>query len=183
MTGNLLLELGEVEKAQHCLGRWQQLFKSKIPHWAQLVRAIVVCPEVGHSKYMTAAQLFPGTQSRDLYLKVRKPLKPLLLTLTILSGNRGTSHAALHCRDQVRALHSSRGSRRAVHDRPVRRGGGGRRGQEAHQPCNRGRSFQSRRVAGFEDNRKMSIEADHLKMWSFSAIILYSFIHLLIIMC
>ena len=82
----------------------------------------------------------------------------LLLTLTILSGNRGTPHAALHCRDQVRALHSSRGSRRAVHDRPVRRGGGGRRGQEAHQPCNRGRSFQPRGVAGIEDNRKMSID-------------------------
>jgi len=52
MTGNLLLELGEVEKAQHCLGR-----------------AIVISPEIGHTKYMTAAQLFPGTQSRDLYLK------------------------------------------------------------------------------------------------------------------
>lgn len=52
MTGNLLLELGEVERAQHCLGR-----------------AIVVAPEEGHTKYMTAAQLFPGTQARDLYLK------------------------------------------------------------------------------------------------------------------
>ena len=36
-----------------------------------LFRAIVISPDVGHTKYMTAAQLFPGTQSRDLYLKVR----------------------------------------------------------------------------------------------------------------
>ena len=74
MTGNLLLELGEVEKAQQCLGRW---FQAKLPETTlhppnlNLFRAIVVSPQVGHTKYMTAAQLFPGTQSRDLYLKVR----------------------------------------------------------------------------------------------------------------
>jgi len=52
MTGNLLLELGEVEKAQQCLGR-----------------AIFVEPESGHAKYLTAAQLFSGVEARDLYLK------------------------------------------------------------------------------------------------------------------
>jgi len=52
MCGNLLLELGEIEKAQQCLGR-----------------AIFVEPESGHSKYMTAAQLFSGPEARDLYLK------------------------------------------------------------------------------------------------------------------
>jgi len=52
MTGNLLLEVGEIEKAQQCLGR-----------------AIFVQPESGHTKYMTAAQLFTGTEARDLYLK------------------------------------------------------------------------------------------------------------------
>jgi len=52
MSGNLLLELGQIEKAQQCLGR-----------------AIFVAPDCGHTKYMTAAQLFQGTDSRDLYLK------------------------------------------------------------------------------------------------------------------
>lgn len=52
MCANLLLERGEVEKAQHCLGR-----------------AITVQPESGFSKYLTAGQLFTGTSSRDLYLK------------------------------------------------------------------------------------------------------------------
>eukprot|EP00090_Calanus_glacialis_P022860 TRINITY_DN3519_c0_g1_i1.p1 TRINITY_DN3519_c0_g1~~TRINITY_DN3519_c0_g1_i1.p1 ORF type:complete len:379 (+),score=147.35 TRINITY_DN3519_c0_g1_i1:51-1139(+) len=52
MSANLLLEQGEVEKAQHCLGR-----------------AITVQPESGHTKYMTAAQLFSGVESRDLYCK------------------------------------------------------------------------------------------------------------------
>jgi len=77
MTGNLLLELGEVEKAQHCLGR-----------------AIVVCPEVGHSKYMTAAQLFPGTQSRDLYLKGIEVLHTLPSTAETKS-ELSTAHVAL----------------------------------------------------------------------------------------
>jgi len=52
MSANLLLERGEVEKAQHCLGR-----------------AITVQPEIGSSKYLTAAQLFSGAESRDLYCK------------------------------------------------------------------------------------------------------------------
>jgi len=52
MSGNLLLELGQVEKAQQCLGR-----------------AIFVLPDSGHSKYLTAAQLFTGTDARDLYIK------------------------------------------------------------------------------------------------------------------
>ena len=52
MCANLLLEQGEVEKAQHCLGR-----------------AITVQPDVGFSKYLTAGQLFSGTDSRDLYCK------------------------------------------------------------------------------------------------------------------
>jgi len=52
MCANLLLERGEVENAQHCLGR-----------------AITVQPEIGHTKYLTAAQLFTGLESRDLYQK------------------------------------------------------------------------------------------------------------------
>lgn len=52
MSGNLLLEVGQVEGAQQCLGR-----------------AIHLAPESGHTKYMTAAQLFSGTEARDLYLK------------------------------------------------------------------------------------------------------------------
>jgi len=52
MSANLLLEMGEVEKAQHCLGR-----------------AITVQPNTGHTKYMTAAQLFSGVECRDLYCK------------------------------------------------------------------------------------------------------------------
>jgi len=52
MCANLLLEQGEVEKAQHCLGR-----------------AITVQPDTGFSKYLTAGQLFSGTDSRDLYCK------------------------------------------------------------------------------------------------------------------
>lgn len=52
MCANLLLERGEVEKAQHCLGR-----------------AITVQPDSGFSKYLTAGQLFTGISSRDLYLK------------------------------------------------------------------------------------------------------------------
>jgi len=52
MSGNLLLELGEVEKAQQCLGR-----------------AIHLQPQAGHTKYLTAAQLFTGQDSLSLYLK------------------------------------------------------------------------------------------------------------------
>jgi len=52
MCANLLLERGEVERAQHCLGR-----------------AITVQPESGHTKYLTAAQIFTGVESRDLYCK------------------------------------------------------------------------------------------------------------------
>jgi len=52
MSGNLLLELGQTESAQQCLGR-----------------AIHLSPESGHTKYMTAGQLFTGIDSRNLYLK------------------------------------------------------------------------------------------------------------------
>ena len=52
MCANLLLECGEVEKVQHCLGR-----------------AITVHPESGFSKYLRAGQLFTRTSNRDLYLK------------------------------------------------------------------------------------------------------------------
>lgn len=52
MSANLLLERGELEKAQHCLGR-----------------AITVQPESGHTKYLTAAQVFSGATSRSLYCK------------------------------------------------------------------------------------------------------------------
>lgn len=52
MSANLLLERGEVERAKHCLGR-----------------AITVQPECGHTKYLTAGQLFSGATSRELYTK------------------------------------------------------------------------------------------------------------------
>jgi len=52
MSGNLLLELGQVSEAQQCLGR-----------------AIFVEPDSGYRKYLTAAQLFSATEARDLYLK------------------------------------------------------------------------------------------------------------------
>merc|ERR1712130_736572 len=77
MTGNLLLELGEVEKAQQCMGR-----------------AIVISPDVGHTKYMTAAQLFPGTHSRDLYLKGIELLHTLPSTAET-KAELSTAHVAL----------------------------------------------------------------------------------------
>ena len=46
MSANLLLERGEVERAQHCLGR-----------------AITVHPESGHTKYLTAGQGRTGVVS------------------------------------------------------------------------------------------------------------------------
>jgi len=52
LTSSLLLDMGEVEQAQHCLGR-----------------AIYVEPHSGHSKYLTMAQLMTGVESRDLYRK------------------------------------------------------------------------------------------------------------------
>ena len=53
MCANLLLERGEMEKAQYCLGR-----------------AITVQPESGFSKYFAAGQLFTGTGNQDFYLKM-----------------------------------------------------------------------------------------------------------------
>ena len=52
MSANLLLERGELERAKHCLGR-----------------AITVQPDSGHTKYLTAGQLFSGATSRELYTK------------------------------------------------------------------------------------------------------------------
>ena len=52
MSANLLLERGELERAKHCLGR-----------------AITVQPDSGHTKYLTAGQLFSGVTSRELYTK------------------------------------------------------------------------------------------------------------------
>jgi len=63
MCANLLLERGEVEKAQHCLGR-----------------AITVQPDSGFTKYLTAGQLFSGTDSRDLYSKAIEIMKVSLAT-------------------------------------------------------------------------------------------------------
>ena len=54
---------GDVDSAQHCLGR-----------------AIVVQPEVGHTKYMSLAQLMSGTEARDLYMKGKSLCVPELLT-------------------------------------------------------------------------------------------------------
>ena len=47
-----MLELGEVERAQQCLGR-----------------AIYLQPEQGHTKYLSLAQLLTGSEARDLYNK------------------------------------------------------------------------------------------------------------------
>merc|ERR1719210_2948160 len=73
MSANLLLERGEVERAQHCLGR-----------------AITVSPDAGHTKYLTAAQLWPGTTSRDLYLKAVE-----LLTREGLNTQLSSAYVAL----------------------------------------------------------------------------------------
>jgi len=73
MSANLLLERGELERAQHCLGR-----------------AITVSPDTGHTKYLTAAQLWTGTTSRDLYLKAVE-----LLTREGLSTQLSSAYVAL----------------------------------------------------------------------------------------
>ena len=57
MSANLLLERGEVEKAQHCLGR-----------------AITVQPDSGHTKYLTAGQGRTGVVSIS-YIVMRTQLK------------------------------------------------------------------------------------------------------------
>ena len=49
LSASLLLELGEVERAQQCLGR-----------------AIFLSPEEGHTKYLSLAQLLTGTQVQHL---------------------------------------------------------------------------------------------------------------------
>ncbi|GFO37931.1 upf0661 tpr repeat-containing protein c16d10.01c, partial [Plakobranchus ocellatus] len=51
-SASLLLELGNVESAKHCLGR-----------------AVEVCPESGFSKYMTLGQLMEGSTAVQCYLK------------------------------------------------------------------------------------------------------------------
>ncbi|KAL5017057.1 hypothetical protein ScPMuIL_006646 [Solemya velum] len=51
-TGTLLLELGNTEGAKQCFGR-----------------AVEVCPESGHSKYMYLGQLFEGSQAVDCFQK------------------------------------------------------------------------------------------------------------------
>eukprot|EP00088_Acartia_fossae_P065902 TRINITY_DN813_c0_g1_i1.p1 TRINITY_DN813_c0_g1~~TRINITY_DN813_c0_g1_i1.p1 ORF type:complete len:377 (-),score=93.86 TRINITY_DN813_c0_g1_i1:195-1325(-) len=52
LTSGLLLDMGQVESAQHCLGR-----------------AIYLQPDEGHSKYLSLAQIMAGAESRDLYRK------------------------------------------------------------------------------------------------------------------
>jgi len=52
LTAGLLLELGQIDSAQQCLGR-----------------AIFLQPNEGHSKYLTLAQILSGSESRDLYRK------------------------------------------------------------------------------------------------------------------
>jgi len=52
LTAGLLLDMGEVESAQNCLGR-----------------AIHLEPDSGHSKYLSLAQLMTGAQSRDMCRK------------------------------------------------------------------------------------------------------------------
>jgi len=52
LTAGLLLEMGQIDSAQQCLGR-----------------AIHLQPHEGHSKYLTMAQILSGSESRDLYRK------------------------------------------------------------------------------------------------------------------
>jgi len=52
LTSGLLLDMGQIESAQHCLGR-----------------AIFLQPDSGHSKYLSLAQLMSGAESRDLFRK------------------------------------------------------------------------------------------------------------------
>eukprot|EP00092_Neocalanus_flemingeri_P029936 GFUD01032502.1.p1 GENE.GFUD01032502.1~~GFUD01032502.1.p1 ORF type:complete len:362 (+),score=138.10 GFUD01032502.1:53-1138(+) len=78
MSANLLLERGEVEKAQHCLGR-----------------AITVQPEFGHSKYMTAAQLFSGVECRELYCKGVELLLAGEAAASAVSAELSTAYVAL----------------------------------------------------------------------------------------
>jgi len=52
LTAGLLLEMGQIDSAEQCLGR-----------------AIYLQPNEGHSKYLTLAQILSGTESRDLYRK------------------------------------------------------------------------------------------------------------------
>ncbi|KAK3741305.1 hypothetical protein RRG08_034350 [Elysia crispata] len=51
-SSSLLLELGDMESAKHCLGR-----------------AVQVCPEIGFSKYMTLGQLMEGATAVQCYQK------------------------------------------------------------------------------------------------------------------
>jgi len=64
LTASLLLDMGEVEQAQNCLGR-----------------AIFVEPQTGHSKYLTMAQLMTGVESRDLYHKGIELIQKLISSL------------------------------------------------------------------------------------------------------
>jgi len=64
LTASLLLDMGEVEQAQNCLGR-----------------AIFVEPQTGHSKYLTLAQLMTGVESRDLYHKGIELIQKLISSL------------------------------------------------------------------------------------------------------
>jgi len=82
MSGNLLLEVGEVEKAKQCLGR-----------------AIHLEPEAGHTKYLTAAQLFTAKDSLSLYLKGVQILEATISTAGSSQGERGA--------EAVRALSSA----------------------------------------------------------------------------
>jgi len=64
LTSGLLLEMGQIESAQQCLGR-----------------AIFLDPHNNHSKYLTLAQILSGTESRDLYRKGIEIIKNKMETL------------------------------------------------------------------------------------------------------
>jgi len=64
LTSGLLLEMGQIESAQQCLGR-----------------AIFLDPHNNHSKYLTLAQILSGTESRDLYRKGIEIIKNKIATL------------------------------------------------------------------------------------------------------
>ena len=78
MSANLLLERGEVERAKHCLGR-----------------AITVQPELGHTKYLTAGQLFSGVTARELFTKAVELLTRQGLEETETRAQLSSAYVAL----------------------------------------------------------------------------------------
>ena len=79
MCANLVLERGEIEKAQQCLGR-----------------AITVQPNSGFTKYLTAGQLFTGETSRDLYCKAVELMQEALSEPSTSDNNNDKTSEIKH---------------------------------------------------------------------------------------